>query len=244
MNICVFLKGSKKSELSLKQSHPEIYQHLSDIWSVRQRHLVDGYPSQYVYFLRCCLDSTCIHPLCKRLVGSDLKQYKWFPGGPSVTTLPMPIGDLVRPWHGTCSDCKQFCAGHYLKPQEALHAGSTVTFNPPPSAVIQEASKAGILNESDIENLPRIVLLPVDVSLAKASHDRFKKLGAQKPAMTRRLKRASQHAQPSSELYYCGVCDELYIEADEEQDWIACDTCSTWYHWKCVHVIEEPESFV
>lgn len=166
-----------------------------------------------------------------------------------MTTLPMPIGDLVRPWNVTCSDHKQFCAGHYLKPQEALHAGSTVTFNPPPSAVIQEASKAGILNESDIENLARKVLLPVEDVKVWLRHlmivSENRKKGAQKAAMTRRLKRDSQHAQRSSELYYCGVCDELYLEeADEEQNWIACDTCSTWYHWKCVHVIEEPESFI
>ena len=158
----VFLKGSKKSKLSLKQSHPEVYQHLSEIWSVRQRHLVQGYPCQYVYFLRCCLDSTCIHPLCKRLAGSDLNQYKWFPGGPPpATTIPMPIGDPTRPWNGNCSDCKQFCAGHYLKPQEALQAGGTMVFNPP-SAVILEASKAGILSEADVENLARKVLLPVE----------------------------------------------------------------------------------
>ena len=86
----------------LKQSHPEVYQHFSDVWSVRQRHLVHGYPSQYVYYT---LESTCIHPLC------------WFrpqpvQGGPSVCTIPMPIHDPTRPWGGTCSDCKQFCAGH------------------------------------------------------------------------------------------------------------------------------------
>ena len=77
-----------------------------------------------------------------------------------MTTIPMPIGDPTRPWNGACSDCKQFCAGHYLKPQEALQTSSTI-FNPP-SAVILEASKAGILNESDIENLARKVLLPVE----------------------------------------------------------------------------------
>ena len=83
--------------------------------------IVQGYPCQY---------ATCIIPLCKRLAGSDLNQYKWFPGGPSVTAIPIPIGDPTRPWNGTSSDCKQFCAGHYLKPQEALQAGRTIIFNP------------------------------------------------------------------------------------------------------------------
>ena len=245
----VFLKGSKKSKLALEQSHSDVYQHLSDVWSVRQRHLVRGYPSQYIYFLRCCLDSTCIHPLCSRLAGSDLSKYEWFPGGPSVTAIPIPIGDPTRPWNGTCSDCKHFCAGHYLKPQEALQRGDATTFNPPPSAVIMEASKSGNLSDSDVERLARRVLLPVeDVKiwlqhLKTVSENRRK--GAQKAAETRRLKKASQDTQTSPDLYYCGVCDEVYLEeADEEQDWIACDSCDTWYHWKCVQIIEEPEYFV
>ena len=109
-----------------------------------------------------------------------------------------------------------------------MHAGSTVTFNPPPSAVILEASKAGTLNESNIENLARKVLLPVEDVKVWLRHlmivSENRKKGAQKAAMTRRLKRAAQHAQPSLELYHCGVWDELYLEeADEEQDWIACD---------------------
>ena len=159
----------------------------------------------------------------------------------------MPIGDPTRPWNGACSDCKQFCAGHYLKPQEAIQTSSTI-FNPP-SAVILEASKAGILNESDIENLARKVLLPVeDVKiwlrhLTTVSENRKK--GAQKATETRRLKKASHHTQSSPDLYYCGVCKEVYLEeADEEQDWIACDSCETWFHWKCVQVVEEPESFI
>ena len=246
----VFLKGSKKSKLGLKQSHPDVYQHLSDVWSVRQRHLVPGYPSQYVYFLRCCLDSTCIHPLCQRLTGHDLNQYKWFPGGPSVCTIPMPVPDPARPWNGACSDCKQFCAGHYLKPMEALQ---TTGFSHPPSMVILQTSKAGVLtNGSDIEDVARQVLLPKEevniwlTHLRTVSENRRK--GAQKAAETRRSKKRSQSSKPSEQqedLYYCGVCAEVYLEeADEEQDWIACDSCETWYHWKCACITKEPESYI
>lgn len=72
-----------------------------------------------------------------------------------MTTLPMPIGDPTRPWNETCSDCKQFCAGDYLKPQEAVHAaaGGTIVFSAP-SAVILEASKAGIQSELMVRLLP------------------------------------------------------------------------------------------
>ena len=106
-----------------------------------------------------------------------------------------------------------------------------------------------IVSDSDIERLARRVLLPVeDVKiwlqhLKTVSENRRK--GAQKAAETRRLKKASQHTQASPDLYYYGVCDEVYLEeADEEQDWIACDSCDTWYHWKYVQIIEEPEYFV
>ena len=43
----------------------------------------------------------------------------------------------------------------------------------------------------------------------------------------------------------CGICGILYEdETDEIEQWIACDKCSTWYHWKCVDVVVEPNSFV
>ena len=82
-----------------------------------------------------------------------------------MTTLSMPIGDPTCPWNGTC---KQFCAGHYLKPQEAVHAaaGGTNVVSPP-SPVILEASQTGIVNESDIETLASNVLLPVHVKTSQ-----------------------------------------------------------------------------
>ena len=31
---------------------------------------------------------------------------------------------------------------------------------------------------------------------------------------------------------------------NEIEKWIACDKCTTWYHWECVNVVIEPDSFV
>ena len=83
-------------KFNLEQSHPEVYQDLNDVWSVRQKHLVNGYPCQYVYFLRCCLDSTCtIHSVKVWLVLIGVSTSGSQHGGHSVITLPMPIGNPV-----------------------------------------------------------------------------------------------------------------------------------------------------
>ena len=75
-----------------------------------------------------------------------------------MCTIPMPA---ARPWNGACSDCKQFCAGHYLKPMEALQASTSTALSHPPYLAILQSSKAGVLkNESDIEDVARKVLLP------------------------------------------------------------------------------------
>lgn len=36
------------------------------------------------------------------------------------------------------------------------------------------------------------------------------------------------------EQYYCGVCEELYRESEEEYYWICCDGCDRWFHGECV----------
>ena len=67
----MFLKGSKKNKEKLKQEHPLVYQEISEIWDLRQQHLMPGYPPQYIYYLLCCFRPDCIHPLCKRYVGMN-----------------------------------------------------------------------------------------------------------------------------------------------------------------------------
>ena len=53
-NIKIFLKGSKKKKEELKRTHADIYNLFESVWDMRERHLIKGYPKQYIYFLVCC----------------------------------------------------------------------------------------------------------------------------------------------------------------------------------------------
>jgi len=55
---------------------------------------------------------------------------EWFPGGPKLGFILMPIPDPECAWgNESCSKCNGFCAGHYLKPDQ------TLTSDLPPSYV-------------------------------------------------------------------------------------------------------------
>lgn len=111
--LLVFLKGSKSSKESLKQSSPQLYAKFESVWDVRRRHMVHGLPSQYIFMLRCCFEPGCPHPLCRR--GKPASVPTWYREGPPITHLPLPFEDVERPWGSTqsCDRCKDFCAGHY-----------------------------------------------------------------------------------------------------------------------------------
>lgn len=48
----VFLKGSKKRRnMQLKRTDPDVF---DSVWKIRERHMVTGYPRQYIYFPLCC----------------------------------------------------------------------------------------------------------------------------------------------------------------------------------------------
>ena len=63
----------------------------------------------------------------------------WFPGGPLLGCLPMPIPDADQPWGNTsCSKCKdKTCCGHFLKPDVAVK--SMLVQIKPPSQTLKEA---------------------------------------------------------------------------------------------------------
>lgn len=61
MVLLVFQKSSKKDQKKLKETDPDIYKEFENVWAVRNRHMVMGLPSQYVFFLRCCSKSECCH---------------------------------------------------------------------------------------------------------------------------------------------------------------------------------------
>ena len=102
--------------------------------------MVKGYPQQYVYQLCCCFQEDCCHPLCKERVGFNIQEVKWFPGGPPVNKIPLPVSDPNHPWgNQNCSTCEAFCPGHYLKPMESVQCTSLPC--EPPSSVIQSIFK-------------------------------------------------------------------------------------------------------
>jgi hypothetical protein len=239
-----FLKGSKKKKEQLERTDPEVYHLFETVWKIREQHMVPGYPRQYIFFLLCCFQNDCDHPKCQQNVGKDPSSITWFPGGPSIKSIPLPVPDPNRPWSGSaCIDCKGLCAGHYLEPKEALASLGAVASSPP-STVIQNAFKTGQVVE---EKLAEDVLLPSHEVKLWLDHLRIvqenRKRGAAKAAETRRSKQ--RQASNESEEEYCGVCGDLYEEeTDEVEDWIACDLCSRWFHWHCVNITTEPSSFV
>ena len=89
----IFLKGSKKKKSQLKQEKPAIFSYFQRIWNVRQRHMVTGLPSQYLFLLICCFSEDCPHPRCQN--GQSSSEITWFPGGPNITWMPLPVPILV-----------------------------------------------------------------------------------------------------------------------------------------------------
>ena len=81
--------------------------------STRNQHnIVKGLPSFYIFFLRCCHQPECEHPICHS--GEPPATLHWYPGGPPITHIPLPVPDPARPWGGqTRSSWKGVCAGHY-----------------------------------------------------------------------------------------------------------------------------------
>ena len=74
---------------------PELYAYFELIWSITKRHMVPNLPSQFVFYLICCFEKTCPHPVCQK--GPPAAPYRWYPNGPLITELPLPIPDPERP---------------------------------------------------------------------------------------------------------------------------------------------------
>ena len=221
--------------------------------------MVMDLPVQYLFHLVCCYKPDCYHPFCQ--TGSWKELPKWFTGGPYVSYLPIPIPDPARPWGSTnCSQCDGVCYGHFMEPEIAMSPLQTML--KPPSTVIREAfeSKKDFPSESDIQKIAKAVLLSPDEVNMWCEHlhtvRENRKRGALKAAETRRRKRVAKQATcsgvtpkqtPASVVtsnqstddraYFCGVCHEQYVQfTDEEEHWIGCEVCNSWYHFVCVGI--------
>ena len=72
--LLTFLKGSKSAKESLRQKSPTLYAHFQSVWTVRNKHMIKGLPSQYVFMLICCFNHDCLHPVCQKGKPKDVVQ--------------------------------------------------------------------------------------------------------------------------------------------------------------------------
>ena len=240
-----FLKGSKKKREKFKRDHPNLYSYVREVCDVQQRHFVPNLPPQYLYLLVCCFGDDCPHPLCKR--GPNEISQSWFPGGPNLKTIPLPVPHPSYPWGNThCDKCSAIlCSGHFLTPEEAL-ASDAPPMKEPPSSVLKTFYtnlKGREATESEVEGIAKKVLLPTGEVLIWLDHlktvETNRKRGAMKAAETRRNKKL-QNRQTEEDKYYCGVCNGVYGE-DQGEYWVGCEECNSWFHGDCININPDNE---
>lgn len=90
----VFLEGNSAEKDNLKNEHPGTYNWIDEVWSLRNRHLMSGMPSKYVFHLCLCYQPSCIHPL--RKLEAPAKEETWYDGGPPLSFTPLPVADPNR----------------------------------------------------------------------------------------------------------------------------------------------------
>jgi len=217
---------------------------------LRNNHMVEGLPTQYLFYLLCsnCKAPNCPHAICQG--GRRGEVPAWYEGGPTVSYLPLPIPDTSRPWGSSCSDCKGCCYGHFLKPVEAL----TSTHKPmsePPSVILGTAFKklkGKAASDSDVEKLARRTLLPPDEVRLWFSHletvSDNRKRGAQKAAETRRLRKGAAGTWWAAVgiwcmLLWCLPWNSTLSTQTQCRSGSDCDACDRWYHFTCVGLTSE-----
>ena len=91
---------------------------------------------------------------------------------------------------------------------------------------------------TDDGEITKKVLLPTEEVNIWLKHletvTKNRKKGAQKAAETRKAKTTSTEQEP---IVYCGKCGEMYEEENRRNSEL------DWFHWICVGLIVEPESF-
>ena len=108
--LLIFLKGSN-AKRALCTQEPNLYANFELVWRFRDNHMVRDLPS-YLFFLLCCFKDGCPHPRCQ--VGPPQSPLTWYPEGPPLSQLPLPVADPQRTWVGPCDSCEGLCSGHYM----------------------------------------------------------------------------------------------------------------------------------
>ena len=259
--VMTFLKGKKEEKENVKSTHPDLYQQIESIWQLRTRHMVQGLPHQYVFYLKCCSLPDCLHPVCKSNV-HDKSDDVWYPSGPSLDFFPTPTPDPDRPYGNTsCKECVGFCAGHYLKPSKLLSyvkSGKSLTDPTPPSHVLSQVFKecAGFPTDEIISiTAIQVMLKPEDVKmwfqhLEIVEVNRRK--GAKKAAATRKARKkqvrketiSEEALRDSDDDEVCNLCyffNPSDIADNVSVEWLACDSCALWYHKRCTGLQRIPD---
>ena len=199
-HLITFLSGTQKKKEKLMKENPTLFEYFTEIWKLRDRHMVIGLPSHYIFQLLPCYKEECVHPVCKR--GRPEKEPVWYEGGPALSYLPIPIPDPKRCWGQPCEQCKSFCTGHYLKPDEHLEHvtkyGTDKCAFTPPKDQLEKATKSKLgknedWREEDYHCICKKVLLSTDDARIWTAHvcltSERRKAGAKKAAATRARRR-------------------------------------------------------
>lgn len=125
-----------------------------------------------------------------------------------------------------------------VKPPSSLlkEAFNSMQSYPPPEAVYLELGNKVMLPPDEV----KIILWLEHLMTVSENHRK----GAAKAAETRRQKRRNKSVPTTTREseYQCGVCHSVYQDFTEEEElWIACDSCDSWHHLTCLVV---PETFI
>ena len=250
-HLLVYLKGSRHQKHLLSISHPSYYEEFKTICELQSRHKIKDLPNQYLFAVVCCLKQDCIHPMCR----SGAYQLPiWYNGGPSIRYLPLPIPDPERPYGGNCSECKNGeCYGHFMKPDRAINA-TVAPMCKPPSAILKEIfdKYSGNPFHGNIiqEAAKQVLLPPCEVEMwfkHLVTVAEMRKKGSKKAAETRQKNKkaaAEIHKGTNEAETFCGACKCAYRQYTTViEDWICCDKCGSWFHYRCVGIEFVPERF-
>lgn len=241
----IFLKGSKEKKLKLAKENPVMFKKFEETWAVREKHMLKDVPTKYIFFLRCCYNDDCIHPKCQ--AGRPRDPVTWYPGGPPIDFLPLPLADPDRAYQGNCSVCQNSCSGHYMKYESLLDrylATKKSDFLQPPSVyILQEFQKNKEISQDDILETSQKTLLPEEEVKLWFTHlhgvSENRKAGAKKAAETRKKKNANSNiVETEDDNEVCEECCERDPPGGEDVvvNWISCDGCLLWWHKTCARL--------
>ncbi len=243
-DVLVYLKGSKRQKEKLKADKSEIYKLLSKVWEIRESHIDEGLPPQYMFFLKCCLAKDCSHYICQQFCTNEQPlRNTWFVGGPSLDYIPFPVPDPAFSWgSSTCSKCcvKDNCYGHFLAPEEGIKMNSKALKNPPSLILKAFFNELGgeQPSDSDVTDVAKMTLLSPEEVHLWLQHLQTVSTNRKRAAKNAAITRSRKNAIKKSQEYFC-ECGVKYEEkTDEIEKWIGCDKCDQWNHCSCVGVIE------